>query len=200
MNSEADNVIGLYERHATNWDDDRGNHLFEKPWLDQFTALLKLGSSVLDIGCGSAGPITRFLVEQGYKITGVDSSQSMINICKRRLPMQEWVVADMRELCLEAHFNGIIAWDSFFHLSPEHQRRMFPLFRKHSSSKAVLLFTSGPAAGEANGEYRGEPLYHGSLAAAEYRELLECNGFAVIAHVERDASCGDHTVWLAQLR
>jgi hypothetical protein len=64
MNSEADNVIGLYERHATNWDEDRGNHLFEKPWLDQFSVLLTLGSSILDIGCGSAGPITRFLLEQ----------------------------------------------------------------------------------------------------------------------------------------
>ena len=84
--------------------------------------------------------------------------------------------------------------------SPEHQRRMFPLFRKHSLSKAVLLFTSGPAAGEAIGEYRGEPPYHGSLDAAEYRELLERNGFAVLSHFKQDVTCGEHTVWLAQLR
>jgi SAM-dependent methyltransferase len=200
VNSEADNVIGLYERHAKNWDEDRGSHLYEKPWLDQFIALMPLRSSILDIGCGAAGPIARFLIEQGYKVTGVDSSPSMINICKHRFPMQDWVVADMRDLCLEARFIGMIAWDSFFHLSPEHQRRMFPLFRKHSSPNAALLFTSGPAAGEAIGEYRGDPLYHASLDAAEYRELLERNGFAIISHVEKDASCGDHTVWLAQLR
>jgi hypothetical protein len=40
---------------------------------------------------------------------------------------------------------------------------MFPLFRKHSALNAALLFTSGPVGGEAIGEYRGEPLYHGSL-------------------------------------
>jgi trans-aconitate methyltransferase len=200
VNSEADNIIGLYERHAKNWDEDRGSHLFEQPWLDQYVALMPLGSSILDIGCGSGGPIARFLIEHGYRVTGVDSSPSMIDICKRRFPMQEWVVADMRELRLEARCNGIIAWDSFFHLSPEHQRRMFPVFSKHSSSNAALMFTSGPAAGEAIGEYRGEPLYHASLDAAEYRELLERNGFAVISHVEKDATCGDHTVWLARLR
>ena len=97
-------------------------------------------------------------------------------------------------------FEGLIAWDSLFHLCPEDQRRVFPLFRKHSAPNAALLFTSGPASGDAIGEYRGEPLYHGSLDGAEYRELLEENGFAVMAHVVQDATCGHRTIWLAQLR
>jgi hypothetical protein len=40
---------------------------------------------------------------------------------------------------------------------------MFPVFRTHCAPKAALLFSSGPAGGQAIGEYRGEPLYHGSL-------------------------------------
>jgi hypothetical protein len=58
---------------------------------------------------------------------------------------------------------------------PENQRSMFPLFRKHSAPNAALLFTSGPVGGEAIGEYRGEPLYHGSLDGQEYTELLAQN-------------------------
>jgi len=110
------------------------------------------------------------------------------------------MVADMRDLCLGARFNGIIAWDSFFHLCPKDQRRMFPLFRKHSAPNGALLFTSGPAGGEVIGEYRGEPLYHGSLDSAEYRELLDQNGFAIVSHVVEDIACGHHTIWFAQLR
>jgi hypothetical protein len=34
------------------------------------------------------------------------------------------------------------------------------VFRRHAAPKAALMFTSGPAAGEAIGAYRGEPLYH----------------------------------------
>jgi hypothetical protein len=62
------------------------------------------------------------------------------------------------------------------------------------------MFTSGPSHGEAIGTYRGEPLYHGSLDASEYRSLLDDNGFAVVAHVVEDPTCGGHTIWLAQRR
>jgi len=200
MSSEAAKIVDLYERHAKNWDKDRGRRLFEKSWLDQFLRLVPPGGSILDIGCGSAEPIARFFIEQGYEVTGADSSPSLIDICKRRFPKQHWMVADMRDLCLGARFNGIIAWDSFFHLCPKDQRRMFPLFRKHSAPNGALLFTSGPAGGEVIGEYRGEPLYHGSLDSAEYRELLDQNGFAIVSHVVEDIACGHHTIWFAQLR
>lgn len=200
MNSEADNIVGLYQRHAQDWDKDRGRSLFERPWLKQFLKLVPPGGSILDIGCGSSEPIARFLIEQGYEVTGVDSSPSLIDMCKRRFPLQKWVVADMRALRLDTIFHGIIAWDSFFHLRPEDQRLMFPRFRKHASAEAALLFTSGPAYGEAIGEYRGEPLYHGSLDGADYRELLEHSGFAIVSHVVEDVTCGNHTIWLTQLR
>lgn len=200
MSSEAANVVDLYERHARNWDQDRGRRLVEKSWLDHFLRLVPPASSILDLGCGSAEPIARFFVEQGYEVTGADSSPSLINICKGRFPAQRWIVADMRELNLDARFNGIVAWDSLFHLSPDDQCRMFPLLRKHSTPNAALLFTSGSAGGEAIGEYRGEPLYHGSLDAEEYRTLLDDNGFTVVAHAVADVACDHHTIWLAQLR
>jgi SAM-dependent methyltransferase len=200
MSSEATKIVELYERNAKNFDEDRGRDLFEKGWLLDFLRLLPRGGSILDVGCGSAEPIARFFIEQGHLVTGVDSSPSLIEICKQRFSAQNWIVADMRELSLNEEFTGIAAWNSLFHLSPEHQRLMFPIFRKHSAPNAALLFTSGPVAGEIVGEYRGEPLYHGSLDGVEYRELLDQNGFAVVSHVVEDITCGRHTIWLAQLR
>jgi SAM-dependent methyltransferase len=199
MRSEAAKVKELYERHALEWDEDRGRDLFERPWLDRFLSFVQPRCSILDVGCGSAEPIARLFIELGHKVSGVDSSPSLIGICKGRFPQQSWIVADMRELHLNSQFDAIIAWDSFFHLCPDDQRRMFPLFREHSSPNAVLMFTSGPGAGEIVGEYRGEPLYHG-LDPTEYRELLDDNGFTVLADAQDDATCGHHTVWLAQLR
>ena len=104
----------------------------------------------------------------------------------------------MRELALGRSFDGIIAWDSFFHLCPDDQRRMFPIFRQHARSDAALMFTSGPEHGEEIGSFEGEPLYHASLDAAEYRSLLDQSGFRVVSHVVEDPDCGRHTVWLAQ--
>ena len=105
----------------------------------------------------------------------------------------------MRVLQLPERFGGIVAWDSFFHLTPDDQRLMFPVFRQHAAAGCALLFTSGTSLGEAIGEFEGEPLYHGSLDEAEYRQLLETHGFEVIQHIVEDPECGGHTVWLARL-
>jgi trans-aconitate methyltransferase len=200
MTSEAERIIGLYQRHARAWAQERGNRLLEKEWLDRFRHLLPPVANVLDIGCGSGEPIARYLVEQGCDITGVDSSPEMIAMCEGRFPLQNWLTADMRVLSLGRTFDGILAWDSFFHLRHSDQRRMFPVFRKHAAPRAPLMFTSGPSHGEAIGAYKGEPLYHASLDSAEYHALLNENGFDVVAHVVEDPNCGLHTVWLARRR
>jgi SAM-dependent methyltransferase len=200
MPSEADRIIGLYEKYAIEWDKDRDRVLFEKSWIDRFLALVPPQASILDLGCGSAEPIARYLIDNGHSVTGVDSSPSLIKICKGRFPKQNWLVADMRTLSLARRFDGILAWDSFFHLSPDAQRKMFPIFKRHAAPGAPLIFTSGPSHGEAIGTYRGEPLYHASLDEAEYRSLLGVNGFEVAAHVIEDPACGSHTVWLATLK
>ena len=76
---------------------------------------------------------------------------------------------------------------------------MFPIFKKHAAPNAALMFTSGPSYSEVIGSLWGEPLYHASLDEAEYRSLLNDNGFHVVSHVVEDPNCGRHTIWLAQL-
>lgn len=204
--SESERIIDLYQRHAAAWDQDRClGGLYERPWLDRFLALLPPRSSILDIGCGAAEPSARYFIEKGCDVTGIDSSPALVSMCRQRFPRQTfpgqtWLVADMRELSLSRSFNGILAWDSFFHLCPEDQRAMFPIFRNHAAPNAALMFTSGDSSGEAIGNFQGEPLYHSSLDEAEYRSLLGENGFEVVEYVARDPACGDHTIWLAQLK
>jgi SAM-dependent methyltransferase len=193
-------VIGLYQRHASSWDGERNRDLIEKPWLDRFLHPLHTGASILDIGCGSGEPISGYLIERGFNVTGIDSSPAMIAMCQSRFPDQEWSVADMRTLSFDRRFDGILAWDSFFHLRPEEQRQMFPIFREHAAPQALLMFNSGSSLGCAIGCYHGEPLYHGSLDEEEYRSLLEENGFDVIEHVADDPDCGGRAVWLTLLR
>lgn len=154
---------------------------------------------MLDLGCGSGRPIAAYLVEQGLRVTGVDASPSLIALAGERLPDQDFRVADMRGLELGRRFAGIIAWDSFFHLSPDDQRAMVPVFAAHAAPGSLLLFNTGPSAGEAIGSYRGDPLYHASLAPEDYRALLAASGFEVLAHAAEDwAEAGGRTVWLCR--
>lgn len=76
---------------------------------------------------------------------------------------------------------------------------MFPIFRLHAATGAALMFTSGPSHGEVIGQLEGEPLYHASLDPAEYRQLLEEQGFSVVDHRANDQGCFGRTIWLARL-
>jgi SAM-dependent methyltransferase len=202
MREPVNHIIAHYERHAHAWDADRRSAVWsDKPWHDRFIAVLPGRARVLDLGCGSGAPIAHHMVERGLLVTGVDSSPTLISFCRQRLPDQEWLTADMRSLRLSRQFDGVLAWDSFFHLKPDDQRRMFDVFARHAAPSAVLMFNSGPAHGEAIGEYRGDPLYHASLSASEYRDLLRGIGFEVIAHVVEDwRTGGGRTIWLARAR
>ena len=141
--------------------------------------------------------MARHLIERGFAVTGVDASPAMLAFCRARFPDAEWIVADMRSLDLSRRFDGILAWDSTFHLGLDDQRDMFRRFAAHAGEGAPLMFTSGPEEGEAVGSYCEEPLYHASLSSAEYTRLLSANGFEVRAHLANDADCWGHTVWLA---
>jgi ubiquinone/menaquinone biosynthesis C-methylase UbiE len=106
-------IIDHYERHAEAWDADRQSASWgERCWHERFAASLSQGTHVLDLGCGSGWPVARHLVERGLKVTGVDSSPSMIALCRSRLPEEEWIVADMRTLSLGRRFDGVLAWQS----------------------------------------------------------------------------------------
>lgn len=193
-----DSVVALYERHHQAYDRDRARSTFpERRWVDRFLDLASPGGAILDLGCGVGVPIARHVIERGFEVVGMDASPSMVGLCRSRFPDSEWILSDMRDLELARLFDGIVAWDSFFHLAPADQRALIPLLAAHAGANAPLLFTSGPAGGEAIGTYQNERLYHASLDPEEYEQLLADNGFNVAAYVAEDPQCGDHTVWLA---
>ncbi|MFU2317393.1 class I SAM-dependent DNA methyltransferase [Rahnella sp. PCH160] len=196
----AKNIISLYQRHADIWDKLRKDQRFEQAWLDSFLALIPPEGRILDIGCGAGKPIAEYFVERHFFVTGVDASEPMIAICRERFPEQRWQVTDMRSLSLNEKFDGLIAWDSFFHLTRDDQRAMFSIFEKHANPNAALMFTSGPGNGEAIGTFEGEDLYHASLAPEEYRALFDTHGFREVKMVAEDPTCAGHTIWLAQFK
>ena len=194
----AQNIIEIYKKHARAWTELRSQFLYEKAWLDHFLSLIPEHSTILDLGCGSAKPIAAYLIAQGHSVVGVDSSDVMIEMAQQNFPEQRWIKADMRTWMLDQKFQGILAWDSFFHLTPDDQRLMFKQFFQFAEQGTMLMFTSGPSHGEAIGDLFGQALYHASLSQDEYGQLLKNYGFEVVKMVAEDQDCAGHTVWLAK--
>ncbi|WP_245853382.1 class I SAM-dependent methyltransferase [Maliponia aquimaris] len=191
-------TIEVYQRVAEGYDRSRDQSLFEKPWLDRLLADVPPGGKVLDLGCGSGRPIGAYLAAQGYAVTGVDAAPAMLDLYARHVPEACVVLADMRDLALDARFDAIVGWGSFFHLDARDQRRTLPRIARHLAPGGRLLLTVGPSAGEAWGQVEGEAVYHASLAPEDYAALLAAAGAPVEAYVPEDPSCRGHSLLLAR--
>jgi SAM-dependent methyltransferase len=200
---KSEDVISIYDREGPDWAPTRDRRLIERPWLDRALAVAphpKGRKRVLDLGCGAGRPIAEYLLDRGCIVTGVDASRPMIELFARVVPRAIALHADMRGLKLSETFDLVIAWDSFFHLSPDDQRGMFRTFADLAAPGAALLFTTGPSAGEAIGTIGGSQLYHASLDPEEYRSLLDDAGFDEMGYWPEDPDCAGHTIWLARRR
>ncbi|SLN11976.1 class I SAM-dependent methyltransferase [Pseudooctadecabacter jejudonensis] len=196
-----DDILETYDAQAQDYARQRNRILFEKPMLDRLLGAAPRNQSprrLLDLGCGPGAPLATYLADRGMAITGVDGAATMVDLFAQTLPQATALHADMRTLTLGQTFDAILAWDSFFHLSPDDQRAMFAVFAAHAAPKAALMFTTGHAAGEAYGHAAGAPVYHASLDPQDYRDLLTEHGFKVIEYRPEDPNCDFHTIWLAR--
>lgn len=187
--------------HIADWFDEvrhKTGPLMEVEYLEAMAARLPHGSELLDLGCGTGEPLAAWFIGRGHHVTGVDGSPRMIELCRQRFPQMTWKVGLIQEVDVGRTFDGIIAWDSTFHLGAADQRTLFPKYGRWLRPGGLLLFTSGPAEGEAAGTMQDLPFTYASLSAEEYRRLLGENGFSVLLHRIEDPNCGNHTVWLAQ--
>lgn len=198
MAPDCRDPIDFYVDHADEFDAVRSRVLYERDWLDDFLAPVPPGGSILDLGCGAGEPMAGYLLERGFAVTGIDAAEPLLRLARSRYPQARWIQADMRTLDLGERFDAILAWDSFFHLPADAQRRCISTFGAHAAPHASLLFTSGPDLGEAINPLFGEPLYHASLSPDEYRARLASQGFHVDRHVAQDPTCGERTIWLAR--
>jgi 2-polyprenyl-3-methyl-5-hydroxy-6-metoxy-1,4-benzoquinol methylase len=106
--------------YARTWDER--DDLQSEEWR-QFTAAVKPGGSVLDVGCNS-GRDTRQLLDLGYRVTGLDVSEQALRQCREHCPEARTIKMSLLDLAdLKEQFDGI--WFSYvlvhipFRLVPE---------------------------------------------------------------------------------
>jgi trans-aconitate methyltransferase len=153
---------------------------------------------VLDLGCGTGDPIAAYLAGRGLHVVGLDQSHAMLAIARTRYPDGDWRHGDMRTLDLPERFDGMLGWNSFFHLRPDEQRALLPRLAAHLAPGGSLMLTVGPRDSEAVGHVGGEPVYHSSLAPDAYAGLLAGLGLGLVAFVAEDPECDFQSVLLAR--
>lgn len=108
----------------------------------------KLGGPVLEVACGT-GRIALPLAQAGLNVVGIDSSEAMLAIARRKLAMlpaaaQQRIIVinqDMSALDLDQHFGLVfVPARSFQHLlTIELQRKSLQAFRRHLQPTGRLV-------------------------------------------------------------
>jgi 2-polyprenyl-3-methyl-5-hydroxy-6-metoxy-1,4-benzoquinol methylase len=53
--------------------------------------------SVLDLGCWAGDPLARFLIKNGYFVTGIDGSQKIIELMSQKFPGENFFVGNYKK-------------------------------------------------------------------------------------------------------
>lgn len=105
-----------YNKIAQDWHED---HKSDDWWIsgtDTFASLVSTGGRILDVGSGG-GYKSRYLIQKGFQVVGIDSSEKLIEIAKEEVPEARFIVMDMRDAdTLEQEFDGIFAQASLLHI------------------------------------------------------------------------------------
>lgn len=105
-----------YNQIAEDWHKDHQADDWWQAGTDKFIALVGQGARVLDVGCGG-GTKSRYLLDHGLRVHGIDFSDKMIEICQQENPDGEFTMLDMRDVAsLGQTYDGIFSQASLLHI------------------------------------------------------------------------------------
>lgn len=86
----------------------------EQKYLDALINHIPAQSHILDIGCGSGFPIANYFIEKNFSVTGIDGSQELLNIAKKKCPKMRGLYGDVRTIEFNETVDAIVEWWCLF--------------------------------------------------------------------------------------
>ncbi|MEM0915321.1 MAG: class I SAM-dependent methyltransferase [Planctomycetota bacterium] len=187
-----------YDRITARWEDPE-HPLTGIPQHERALRFLDTKEHALDVGCGCNGRLIDLMESAGLAVEGVDISERMIDLARRRNPSATFHHADIGQWPLPRRYDLISGWDSIWHVALADQE---PLLRKLCAGlkpRGVLIFTMGglDRPSEDRNSHMGVPVSYASLGIPRTLAVLaECG--CVCRHLEYDQYPEAHVYVIAQ--
>ena len=170
------------------------------PQLAEFMDMLPPGARVLDVGC-AAGRDSAILKDAGFKVTGIDLSESFLEFARKRVLGVDFRLVDARELNMEPNiFDGVWVHAMLLNLDRSEVPSVLQGIWKAMKPEATLLVGVKEGLGE---KFIGEALVENMkrretyFKRSELEGLLRNSGFEITkSYVSGDALGRSTTKWV----
>lgn len=194
-------VVEAYDRVAGRYAEARGpvSGPFRR-LLDRLVEPLPDGATILDVGCGHGVP-ARYLVERGFRVTGLDGSARLLALARAAVPEADFILGDMRTADPGGPFDAILAWDAVFHVPRNDHAALFVKFRSWIESGGRLLVSLGGSGSEEfTSVMLGETFFYSGHTPEAAMRHLEDAGFEIEHWEVDDPSSRGHIAVLGNAR
>jgi ubiquinone/menaquinone biosynthesis C-methylase UbiE len=195
MNAISNLVEQGYNKIAKDYYTHRDLNKFNSD-LERFASFLPENAHILDAGCGAGIPTAKFLVNRGIKVTGIDLSDTMLNLARKNVPNAEFIKMDMNELEFKENtYEGIISVYSLFHIPKKKHSEIFKAFYKILKPGGILMINTGISESEGTSIFFGVPMFWSNFSPKTTLDIVKEAGFSIISEgiLERG---GEYQYWI----
>jgi SAM-dependent methyltransferase len=171
-----------YNAIAPAWDAARASFYGrEREYLDALLEGLAAAAHVLDLGCGTGRPMAEYVLARGYRLTGVDQAETLLELARLRFPDATWVHSTIEAFVPATQFQAIICWDTLFHIDRGEHEALFARFAEMLEPGGRLMLTFGGSDHPAfTDQMFGQTFFYDSHPPERALALLASRGFVPI--------------------
>jgi predicted TPR repeat methyltransferase len=176
-----------YDQITHLWESENFNRLNGIKPHEQAIAFVKNRGKALDIGCGCTGRFIDLLLNNGFDPEGIDVSEQMIKLARKKQPE---ITFHQQDICcwnLTQHYDFITAWDSLWHIPLDQQEKVITKLIASLNNGGVLILSFGGTEkhDDHKDDFMGPEVYYSTLGVNGFLKLFIALG-CVCRHLEYD--------------
>lgn len=149
----------------------------------KFASLIIPGGKILDLGC-AAGRDSLYFKSAGFHVIGVDLSEKLLSIARKKDPKIEFIKQDIRKLTFSVRsFDGIWACAVLLHLKRKEAYKALNDIYKLLKPNGILFIMIKIGTGEKDITEKlssGKSRHFTLFQTSEIRKQLEETGFKIV--------------------
>ncbi|SDG44012.1 MULTISPECIES: bifunctional 2-polyprenyl-6-hydroxyphenol methylase/3-demethylubiquinol 3-O-methyltransferase UbiG [unclassified Duganella] len=147
--------------------------------VKQWAKTLRPGGDIVDIGCGAGVPVSLALIEEGFAVSGVDASPTLLSAFQLRFPDGPTACEAAQDSAFfDRQFDGAIAVGLMFLLTEAHQQKLIERVGQALKPGGRFLFSAPRERCEWQDLQTGRRSV--SLGEAAYQRLLAAAGMHLV--------------------